>query len=574
MRRRCSEAVELRKSYGGREALKGVSLEAREGELIACIGPNGAGKTTLLTILANIQPADSGTMSTAGRVGWVPQQPAALQQAQRGREPAAVRAARPGRRRRGRCHADARRDGAGRARRRAGRPSVGWQPSARERRDRAAGLSLGAAAGRAEHGARPAPARAALAVHRRAGRAGYDRAVFDPRGHGGRAVCDQGDGARRRRAPVLGDAGRAPPDRVLRTATSKPRSCRSFASTGTDAIAAVAAAEGPAHPAALTAHDRGAGRVPGRGGVTDRVRVQPRLGQADRGGPRRGAAGRAAPDRQSAARRAARQGRAGPAGENGRCLLAGRGGAQGPRRRRARRLDHPGGHRPQGDVAARSVPDRAARERRGPGQGAARGRHDLEPRGRAEPPRLESAHQGEPPVPPAAVEGRDRERAGKRVHRPRAAPHRADHAHGEACAAAGLAGARAARSGDPLQHAGPGELRPGRPGPDRRERADQGSQAGAERRPGAAHELRRRARGGSLADVRDRAARLGVARARAHRERVLAAGAGAGLPHRPARGEGAAGGRGGARRDAPDGAWSSGCSWRSSGIASRSGWSR
>jgi ABC-2 type transport system ATP-binding protein len=69
-------AVELRKSYGGREALKGVSLEAREGELIACIGPNGAGKTTLLTILANIQPPDSGTMSTAGHVGWVPQHPA------------------------------------------------------------------------------------------------------------------------------------------------------------------------------------------------------------------------------------------------------------------------------------------------------------------------------------------------------------------------------------------------------------------------------------------------------------------------------------------------------------------
>jgi ABC-2 type transport system ATP-binding protein len=70
------EAVELRKSYGGREALKGVSLEARRGELVACIGPNGAGKTTLLTILANIQPPDSGRMSTVGHVGWVPQQPA------------------------------------------------------------------------------------------------------------------------------------------------------------------------------------------------------------------------------------------------------------------------------------------------------------------------------------------------------------------------------------------------------------------------------------------------------------------------------------------------------------------
>ena len=70
------EAAELRKCFGGREALRGVSLQAREGELVACIGPNGAGKTTLLTILANIQTPDSGTMSSAGRVGWVPQQPA------------------------------------------------------------------------------------------------------------------------------------------------------------------------------------------------------------------------------------------------------------------------------------------------------------------------------------------------------------------------------------------------------------------------------------------------------------------------------------------------------------------
>jgi ABC-2 type transport system ATP-binding protein len=70
------EAVGLRKSYGGREALKGVSLEAGEGELVACIGPNGAGKTTLLTILASIQRPDAGTISTAGQVGWVPQQPA------------------------------------------------------------------------------------------------------------------------------------------------------------------------------------------------------------------------------------------------------------------------------------------------------------------------------------------------------------------------------------------------------------------------------------------------------------------------------------------------------------------
>jgi ABC-2 type transport system ATP-binding protein len=70
------EAVDVRKSYGGREALKGVSLQVRSGELLACIGPNGAGKTTLLTILASVQRADSGTVATEGQVGWVPQQPA------------------------------------------------------------------------------------------------------------------------------------------------------------------------------------------------------------------------------------------------------------------------------------------------------------------------------------------------------------------------------------------------------------------------------------------------------------------------------------------------------------------
>jgi ABC-2 type transport system ATP-binding protein len=66
----------LHKSYGAREALKGVSLAAAAGERVACIGPNGAGKTTLLTILAGIQEADAGTVSAEGRVGWVPQTPA------------------------------------------------------------------------------------------------------------------------------------------------------------------------------------------------------------------------------------------------------------------------------------------------------------------------------------------------------------------------------------------------------------------------------------------------------------------------------------------------------------------
>jgi len=71
------EAEGLVKRYGERAALRGVSLSARPGELVAVIGPNGAGKTTLLTILAGITRADAGRVRPGAReVGWVPQQPA------------------------------------------------------------------------------------------------------------------------------------------------------------------------------------------------------------------------------------------------------------------------------------------------------------------------------------------------------------------------------------------------------------------------------------------------------------------------------------------------------------------
>jgi ABC-2 type transport system ATP-binding protein len=67
----------LVKRYGERVALRGVSLSAGRGELVAVIGPNGAGKTTLLSILAGIQRPDEGALSVAPEtVGWVPQQPA------------------------------------------------------------------------------------------------------------------------------------------------------------------------------------------------------------------------------------------------------------------------------------------------------------------------------------------------------------------------------------------------------------------------------------------------------------------------------------------------------------------
>jgi ABC-2 type transport system ATP-binding protein len=65
------------KRYGEREALRGVSFDARAGEMVAVIGPNGAGKTTLLSILAGVQQPTAGSVSLpANGVGWVPQQPA------------------------------------------------------------------------------------------------------------------------------------------------------------------------------------------------------------------------------------------------------------------------------------------------------------------------------------------------------------------------------------------------------------------------------------------------------------------------------------------------------------------
>jgi ABC-2 type transport system ATP-binding protein len=69
----------LCKRYGEREALRGVGLEVRSGELVAIVGPNGAGKTTLLSILAGVQRPSAGIVSGpgAGRAaGWAPQQPA------------------------------------------------------------------------------------------------------------------------------------------------------------------------------------------------------------------------------------------------------------------------------------------------------------------------------------------------------------------------------------------------------------------------------------------------------------------------------------------------------------------
>ncbi|GAB4532833.1 MAG: ABC transporter ATP-binding protein [Ruegeria sp.] len=58
---------DLRKTYDdGFEALKGVSLDIRQGEILALLGPNGAGKTTLISTICGITTPTSGTVTVGG----------------------------------------------------------------------------------------------------------------------------------------------------------------------------------------------------------------------------------------------------------------------------------------------------------------------------------------------------------------------------------------------------------------------------------------------------------------------------------------------------------------------------
>jgi len=56
----------LRKSYGEVEALRGVDLDVRQGEVFAFLGPNGAGKTTTVEILEGYRARDSGEVRVFG----------------------------------------------------------------------------------------------------------------------------------------------------------------------------------------------------------------------------------------------------------------------------------------------------------------------------------------------------------------------------------------------------------------------------------------------------------------------------------------------------------------------------
>lgn len=77
---------DIYKSYGSKQVLNGVSLEARPGEFVSVVGGNGCGKSTLLKILAGGLKPDGGSIQIFGQdalkkrgvfskfVGFVPQE--------------------------------------------------------------------------------------------------------------------------------------------------------------------------------------------------------------------------------------------------------------------------------------------------------------------------------------------------------------------------------------------------------------------------------------------------------------------------------------------------------------------
>src|SRR5579863_3125815 len=77
----------VKKKYGTKEALKGVSLDIYKGEIFGLLGVNGAGKTTLSSIIATLHPATEGDIEFEGRsiysdlaayrakLGFCPQRP-------------------------------------------------------------------------------------------------------------------------------------------------------------------------------------------------------------------------------------------------------------------------------------------------------------------------------------------------------------------------------------------------------------------------------------------------------------------------------------------------------------------
>jgi ABC-2 type transport system ATP-binding protein len=60
------EVHDLKKRYGDKQAVDGISFSVKKGEIFGILGPNGAGKTTTLEMIETLRPIDSGTVKVDG----------------------------------------------------------------------------------------------------------------------------------------------------------------------------------------------------------------------------------------------------------------------------------------------------------------------------------------------------------------------------------------------------------------------------------------------------------------------------------------------------------------------------
>lgn len=97
----------IRKSYGSRSVLEGVSLSLAPGRITALVGPNGSGKTTLIKLILGLSRPDAGRLSLDGvpfdadgayraRIGYAPQSPRLPEHLRVGEVIAMLKALRPG----------------------------------------------------------------------------------------------------------------------------------------------------------------------------------------------------------------------------------------------------------------------------------------------------------------------------------------------------------------------------------------------------------------------------------------------------------------------------------------------